>query len=112
MNMDIRNCVPYEGHDKKYKYYMIIDTKEHLADECFNRKQLDVQYRSEWSRRKNEYIIRECRVDAEKEDEFQAALRELMVVMHVKGHDDYREACSCLSKEAMMLTFDSDTSPV
>ena len=103
MNMDIQNFVPFDCGDDEHRYYMIIDSKKCFADQCFDRKQLDVQYRNEFGAGRSKYIIRECRVRRDDEQDFEAAMRELMVVMHVEGYDDYRKACDALAPDAALL---------
>lgn len=101
-NMDIKNSVQIDK-DETYNYYVIIDSEEKYANDCFLRNGLYVEYRNTYKKRETPYIIRECRIRRDDEKYFNSAMRELMVVMRVNGHEDYRQVCEVLSVHAEML---------
>ena len=76
-----------------FSHYAYIDAKEHLANNLFEKHNVNVRVRAEFQEKDALYRIISCKVRKGKEDAFEDAMRELPDKAAIMGYLDYIEYC-------------------
>ena len=86
-----------------YRYYMFIDTKEHLADRMFIQRGIRVYFQKEYMKDNCDYVIMFCKVSKRREDQFIRILSEIQGKALLMGNRDYIEFCRKLKQSMTEL---------
>lgn len=83
----IKNMFPWRN------CYMYLDLPEYLADKIFIDKKIRVNFKREYEKPGEKYIVTMCTVARGNNDKFLEAMDELKRKMLLTGHGDYEKAC-------------------
>ena len=75
-------------------YYIYVDCRKYLADDCFIKNNIKVKYKKELDYPNTDYKIMFVSVSNKKDYLFVKAMCELEDRMLERGYDDYEETCN------------------
>lgn len=84
---------------RRFSFYAIIDTEEHLADQLFIREQVRVWFGHEFVRSDSPYRIIFCKCRKRDVKAFERALEALPGKMLLCGYEDYMTCCKNLKRK-------------